>query len=174
MLCWEMLDSEVFFFSFRKKSLSLKYNYHIWFIFFMQFLLTDLVFQDVYIIVGSWRTLFWGFSEVGRQCLHVEPEILGIWVTLRGITRKKQNSQKDEYTHIHTSNNNHRLNYSLRFLALCVELQQLGKNDPVISNQLLNHEFHLIQLVLPCGLRITERNQSGKCSNKQKKDVVLH
>lgn len=47
---------------------------------------TDLVLQDVHVIVGSWGILIRGFSEVGCQCLHVEPEVLGIRVTLGRIT----------------------------------------------------------------------------------------
>ena len=49
----------------------------------------DLVFEDVHVVVGRRRILIRGFSEVGRQCLHVEPEVLGVRVALGRVAREK-------------------------------------------------------------------------------------
>lgn len=50
----------------------------------------DLIFEQADVVVGGLRVHFSFSLQVELQSLHVEPEVSGVWVTLRWITGRTQ------------------------------------------------------------------------------------
>lgn len=112
---------------------------------------TDLIFENVHVVVGSWRILICCLSEVGRQRLHVEPEVLGIRVTLGRITGK---------THTHAklvTNDTEWGSWLFIYYSVCaaVKKELLGKND---IKQQVNHELGFILISQACAHKCRMRN----------------
>lgn len=62
----------------------------------------DLIFEQANVVVRGLRVEFSFSLQVELQCLHVKPEVSGVWVTLRWITAQ---TQRRDILGAHTVNN---------------------------------------------------------------------